>query len=79
MNVEALIEQLKKYPPDTKVVIAGYEGGVREISYTGLCPIALNVNDEWYYGPHELFGELTLKSRDDFGSEIETDIAVFVS
>ena len=36
------------------VVVAGYEGGVNEVDKSELCDIELNVNDEWYYGKHEI-------------------------
>lgn len=54
MKVKELIEQLSKLDPEVIVLKAGYEGGVTEITGTGNCTIALNVNKEWYYGPHEL-------------------------
>jgi hypothetical protein len=54
MKVKELIEQLSKLNPEVIVVKAGYEGGVTEITGTGDCTIALDVNKEWYYGPHEL-------------------------
>jgi hypothetical protein len=54
MKVKELIEQLSKLDPEVIVVKAGYEGGVTEIAGTGPCTIALDINNEWYYGPHEL-------------------------
>jgi hypothetical protein len=54
MKVKELIEQLSKLDPEVIVVKAGYEGGVTEITGTGNCIIALNINEEWYYGPHEI-------------------------
>ena len=54
MKVKELIEQLSKLDPEVVVVKAGYEGGVAQITGTGPCIIALDINNEWYYGPHEL-------------------------
>jgi len=59
MLVEELIAQLQQYDPKLLVITSGYEGGLKEITGTGLNKIALNVNTEWYYGEHE--------SVDDFG------------
>jgi hypothetical protein len=53
MTVKQLIEQLQQLDPDLHVFTQGYEGGYH---YAGVNPpkdIALNVHDEWYYGPHE--------------------------
>lgn len=59
MNAEELIEELKKVPPKTMVVISGYEGGLNEVSTVEAVKIRLNVNDAWYYGKHEhaVFGD----------------------
>jgi len=54
MKVKELIEQLSKLDPEVVVVKAGYEGGVAQITGTGPCIIALDINNEWYYGPHEI-------------------------
>jgi hypothetical protein len=55
ITVEQLIEQLKQHDPKLPVMMPGYEGGV----YDGptkfqVANVALGVNDEWYYGPHEI-------------------------
>lgn len=54
MTVSELIEQLKNYPGDMRVLVPGYEGGYND---TGLKTkeIVFNFskNDAWYYGPHE--------------------------
>jgi len=57
MKVKELIEVLSQLDPELMVVVAGYEGGVNEVSDYGLCDIELNVNDEWYYGKHEMLAE----------------------
>jgi hypothetical protein len=55
ITVEQLIEQLKLHDPKLPVMMPGYEGGV----YDGptkfqVANVAIGVNDEWYYGPHEI-------------------------
>ena len=54
MTINELIEQLKNYPGDMRVLVPGYEGGYND---TGLKTeeIVFNFpkNDAWYYGPHE--------------------------
>ena len=53
MNVKELIEKLKQYDPETMVIRSGYEGGCGEVTEVEETTIVLNVNAEWYYGPHE--------------------------
>ena len=57
MKVKELIEALSQLDPELMVVVAGYEGGVNEVDKSELCDIELNVNNEWYYGKHEMLGE----------------------
>ena len=55
MTVDELIRILETYPPDLRVVVQGYEGGVDDLK-AGLLlvrDIRLNVNSRWYYGRHE--------------------------
>ena len=54
MTVNELIEQLKNYPGDMRVLTLGYEGGFND-SMVWSDDIVFNVNDKdtWYYGPHE--------------------------
>ena len=54
MTIAELIEQLKIYPHDLRVLTVGYEGGFNDISIRTK-DIVFNVNDKdaWYYGPHE--------------------------
>jgi hypothetical protein len=54
MKVKELIETLSQLDPELMVVVAGYEGGVDEMDKYELCDVELNVNDEWYYGKHEI-------------------------
>ena len=52
--VAELISELKQFPPDMCVVISGYEGGYFDAGVCGIISIKRNVNDAWYYGPHEM-------------------------
>jgi hypothetical protein len=53
MKVKELIESLQKLDPEMEAMRHGYEGGVDNITLLEIEPVALNVNDQWYYGPHE--------------------------
>lgn len=57
MKVKELIEKLQALPPDMMVIVDGYEGGVNETSDVAVETIALNVNQEWYYGAHDTVEE----------------------
>ena len=54
LTVSELIEKLKEYPGDMRVLTLGYEGGYNDIDLD-TADIVFNVNDKdtWYYGPHE--------------------------
>ncbi len=54
MTVNELIEQLKNYPGDMRVLTLGYEGGLNDISL-GTDSVVFNVNntDTWYMGTHD--------------------------
>ena len=54
MKVSELIEKLQALDPNLRVVVDGYEGGVKDAGYVTVEEIALNVNEEWYYGEHEI-------------------------
>ena len=53
LTVGELIARLEGYPRDVRVVINGYEGGVRDLSKAAPIHLMLDVNTERYYGPHE--------------------------
>ena len=55
MNVQQLIEELQKYPPEMRVIVDGYEGGYSDCKPPESTQIRLNVHakDEWYYGRHD--------------------------
>ena len=54
MTIEELINQLKQYDPKLPVMLSGYEGGLYEANGTNKVTVAKGVNQEWYYGPHEI-------------------------
>ena len=53
MNVGQLIEQLKNYPQDLRVVVRGYEGGYNDVDTFEKLKIVLDYHSAWYYGKHE--------------------------
>ncbi len=54
MTVSELIEQLKNYPCDMRVLTLGYEGGYNDTKLmTEEIVFNFSKNDAWYYGPHE--------------------------
>jgi hypothetical protein len=54
MTVAELIEQLKNYPADMRVLTVGYEGGYNDTKlHTEEIVFNFSKNDAWYYGPHE--------------------------
>ena len=54
MTVNELIEQLKVYPGDMRVLTLGYEGGYNDTQLeTDEVVFNFSKNDAWYYGPHE--------------------------
>ena len=70
MTVSELIEVLTGLPQDNIVVVRGYEGGVDEIVELEQARIALNVNEEWSYGAHELLDPRDKAEGDDIVSAI---------
>ena len=54
MNIRELIDELQKHDPEMRVVTAGYEGGYCDLSGFEEIKINLDVNNEWYYGKHEV-------------------------
>lgn len=57
MLVKELIAKLKELPEDSRVVVQGYEGGVKDVTGCAEVEIALDVNEPWYYGNHEIVTE----------------------
>lgn len=55
MTIVELIEHLKKHDPNTRVFTKGYEGGLEDAKLPDFeVKVCLNVNKDWYYGPHEM-------------------------
>lgn len=54
MTVQELIESLQKLDPDLRVFVDGYEHGFSEFEITGPYTFELNVNKDWWSGPHEI-------------------------
>ena len=55
MTVNELVEQLKNYPGDMRVLTLGYEAGYHDIRLDN-DDIVFDVkrgDGAWYYGPHE--------------------------
>ncbi len=55
MTVDELIQLLAKHPPDLRVMLDGYEGGVDDLEphFVLTSDVHLNANTRWYYGRHE--------------------------
>ena len=53
MTVQELIEELKKYPTEMRVVTSGYEGGYDDVTGTVKTVVEFNVNPREWYGRHD--------------------------
>ena len=54
MKVKELIERLQALDPELEVMRDGYEGGIENATEVDVVKVALNVNQAWYYGSHEV-------------------------
>lgn len=70
MTVRELIECLQDMPQDYMVVVRGYEGGVDEVTELENTRIALDVNEEWNYGSHELLDPRDKGLGDDIADAV---------
>lgn len=52
MTIQELCDRLSQFPPDTPVVVKGYEGGFNDVIQIEPLEIQLNVNTIWFYGAH---------------------------
>lgn len=68
MTVKELVEKLKEFDENMRVVVAGYEGGVNDAELANAVKIKLNQNTEWYYGKHEISDD---EDFDDTAVQIE--------
>jgi hypothetical protein len=58
MTIQELIDKLKTFPPETMVVVKGYEDGYNDISSFEKVALQLNAHEEWYYGQHDITKDL---------------------
>lgn len=75
MTVRELIESLSKIEDqEVKVMVRGYEGGYNDIvigndiedNTPAIIDVALDVNDEWYYGRHERIEDVIMNARGEY-------------
>ena len=69
MTVKQLIESLSKIEDqDSLVMKQGYEGGYNDVMEINTKPIdiALDVNQDWWYGKHEKVEDVTPHYLDKF-------------
>ena len=69
MTVKELIEKLQTLDPDLRVLTSGYEGGFNDIDISKPETFCLNVNTEWYYGPHEISTHVHEEDRPNYKLE----------
>jgi len=53
LTIEQLINKLKTYPNNIKVLVDGYEGGLDAILDITMINIEYDATKQWYYGPFE--------------------------
>lgn len=53
MTVAELIAKLQEMPQDARVVVDGYEDGLKDASLVQTIPVVLNANTSCCSGPHE--------------------------
>jgi len=69
MTVKQLIKALSQIQDqDIRVMVRGYEGGYNDINVDTptIQYMALNVNDEWYYGDHEKVEDIMEQDKDRY-------------
>lgn len=52
MTTQELILLLGQYPPDTRIVVTGYEGGYNDITTTKTVLLQINAHTDWWMGQH---------------------------
>jgi hypothetical protein len=52
MTASELIHHLKQLPPDTKILIRGYEDGYNDIIKLKPVRVKHNPDADWYYGEY---------------------------
>jgi hypothetical protein len=77
-TAKELIEVLSTFPPDTRIVVRGYEGGVNDVVECCSRKIALNANGSPWYGSHErlydLYDEELYDEEEAIGTEGRSDV-----
>jgi hypothetical protein len=64
MTAKELIEQLQQLDQNLRVFTNGYEGGLEDAEVSGrIVHVALNVNTDWYYGPHQEVDEEDINDK----------------
>lgn len=53
MTVAELIAKLQEMPQDARVVVDGYEDGLKDASLVQTIPVVLNANTSSWTGPHK--------------------------
>lgn len=70
MTVTQLIQILSTIdnPDDVTVMVRGYERGVKDIDNNtpAIIHVALDVNDEWYYGRHERVDDIDPSTNSEY-------------
>jgi len=69
MTVKQLIKALSQIEDqEIRVMVRGYEGGYNDINVDTptIQYMALNVNDEWYYGDHEKVEDIMEQDKDRY-------------
>ena len=71
MTVKELIKVLRQIEDqETRVMIRGYEGGYNDVVMIDNTPaivnVALDVNEEWYYGRHERVDDIDPSSDREY-------------
>lgn len=56
MSVAELIEALRRFDPEARVLLGGPYGGFVDLKQLGGAPVRLNVNACDGFGPHDLTG-----------------------
>ncbi len=71
MKVKELIERLKELDQDALVFVNGYEGGVDDFGSISQIKVRLNVNEEWYYGKHQVIDRYSTEVANASGYLLE--------
>ena len=62
LTVEQLINELKQYPKEYKVLVDGYEGGLDAVLASRMLSVEYDETKAWYYGPFDETDDTTTKA-----------------